>query len=90
MDKPQKTNTIIMKAILAGWNFMRLLRLVLGLAILVQGIVAKEVTTIILGIVFGGMALANIGCCGSNGCAVNYRKNVNEKEISYEELDNKK
>lgn len=79
-----------MKTVLQGWNFMRMLRLVLGVAILVQGIVGKDTMTIILGTAFGGMALANVGCCGSNGCAVNYRKNVIEKEISYEKLDNSK
>ncbi|MCY7422031.1 MAG: hypothetical protein LH478_09870 [Chitinophagaceae bacterium] len=79
-----------MKALLEGWNLMRLLRLVLGVAILVQGIVGSDVMTIILGTAFVGMALANVGCCGANGCAVNYRKNLNEKEISYEELDNTK
>ena len=79
-----------MKVILEGWNFMRALRLILGVAILVQGIVAKDVLTIVLGAAFVGMALANIGCCGTHGCAVNYRKNVTEKEISYEELDKSK
>lgn len=79
-----------MKALLEGWNVMRILRLVLGVAILLQGIVARDVVTIILGTAFGGMALANVGCCGANGCAVNYRKNLNEKEITYEELDNRK
>ena len=78
-----------MKAILNGWNFIRLLRLVLGVAILVQGIVAKDTTTILLGAAFGGMGLANIGCCGPNGCAVNTRS-VKTTKIEYEELDIKK
>ena len=79
-----------MKALLQGWNVMRILRLVLGVVILVQGIVARDVVTIILGTALGGMALFNVGCCGANGCAVTYRKNLNEKQISYEELDNRK
>ncbi len=78
-----------MKAIMQRWNFMRLLRLVLGVAILVQGIVSKDTMTIILGTAFGGMALANIGCCGSNGCAINTRAAKSQK-IKYEELDSKK
>ena len=79
-----------MKAILQGWNFMRVLRLGLGIAILVQGIVAKETMTIVLGAIFGGMALANIGCCGTNGCAVNSRSTNKTQKIDYEELDIKK
>jgi hypothetical protein len=76
MDKFKKTITIdktFMKTILQGWNFIRILRLVLALAILTQGIIARDSMAIILGIVFGGMAVANIGCCGAGGCAVNQR-----------------
>ena len=64
-----------MKTILQGWNVMRMLRLTLALVILVQGIVTGEAIAIILGVVFGGMALANIGCCGAGGCSVNPRTN---------------
>jgi hypothetical protein len=90
MDKLKKTNSIVMKAILQGWNFMRILRLGLGIAIIVQGIVAKETMTMVLGAIFGGMALANIGCCGTNGCAINNRSTTNTQTIDYEELDIKK
>jgi len=76
-----------MKTILTGWNFMRLIRLVLGVAIVVQGIVAAETISIILGIAFAGMAVANVGCCGTGGCAVN-KKSANNKteDIHYEEV----
>jgi hypothetical protein len=76
-----------MKTILQGWNFMRILRLVLALAILTQGIIARDSMAIILGLVFGGMAVANIGCCGAGGCAVN-QSSINQKteEIQYEEV----
>jgi hypothetical protein len=87
MDEFKKTNTIIMKTILQGWNFMRMLRLVLGIAILVQGIVARDTITIILGLVFGGMAVVNVGCCGAGGCAINTRSANNKTEdIQYEEV----
>lgn len=79
-----------MKAILQGWNFMRILRLGLGIAILVQGIIAKETMTVVLGVIFGGMAVANIGCCGTNGCAINSRSTNKTQKVDYEELDIKK
>ena len=79
-----------MKALLQGWNFIRILRLILGVVILVQGIVAKDPMTILLGVVVGGMAVANIGCCGTNGCAINPTPNNQTKKIHYEELDIKK
>ena len=75
-----------MKTILQGWHFMRILRLVLAIGILAQGITARDTVTIILGVVFGGMAVANIGCCGA-GCAVNQRSTNNKiKDIQYEEV----
>lgn len=90
MDQLKKTNSIIMRAILQGWNFMRILRVALGIAILIQGIVAKETMTIVLGVIFGGMAVANIGCSGTNSCAVNSRSTNKIQKIDYEELDIKK
>ena len=89
MDKFKKTNSVAMKAITQGWNFMRILRLILGIAILVQGIVAKDATAIVLGVVFGGMAVANIGCCGTTGCEVKHVTPIKNKSknINYEELD---
>lgn len=76
-----------MKTITQGWNFMRILRLVLGTAIMVQGIVARDTITIILGVVFAAMAVANIGCCGAGGCAVSSpTTNKKTKDIQYEEV----
>ena len=90
MDRLKKKNSLVMKAILQGWSFMRILRLVLGIAILVQGIVSKETISMVLGLMLGGMALSNIGCCGTNGCAINNRSTNKTQSIDYEELDIKK
>ena len=79
-----------MKAILQRWNFIRVLRLGLGIAILVQGIVAKETMAMVLGAIFGGMALANIGCSGTSGCAINSGSTNKNQSIDYEKLDIKK
>ena len=77
-----------MRAILQGWNFMRIIRLVLGVVILVQGIITKDFLTAVLGILFAGMAIANAGCCGTNGCAVNTTRPIKSKaNIEYEEVD---
>jgi hypothetical protein len=76
-----------MNTILQGWNFMRIIRLVLAIVILVQGIAAGEAVSIILGVAFGGMAIANIGCCGATGCTVGQRSTNNKsKAIEYEEV----
>jgi hypothetical protein len=78
-----------MKNILANWNFMRALRLVLGVIIIVQGVQASEWMYAIAGILLSGMAIANIGCCGVGGCNVPFKKvnpYVSNQEINYEEI----
>lgn len=76
-----------MKTILQRWDFVRVLRLVLGGAILIQGIVANDVPTMLLGSLFGGMALANIGCCGTGGCIINTPNTSTKKTSSSEGSD---
>jgi hypothetical protein len=79
-----------MRLILQGWNLMRILRLVLAIAILVQGIITKDAVSIILGLIVGGMAITNTGCCGSSGCEVKSTGTNKTNRIHYEELDHKK
>ena len=79
-----------MRIILQGWNLMRILRLVLAIAILVQGMITKDAVSIILGLIVGGMAITNKGCCGSNGCEVKSTGTNKTNRIHYEELDRKK
>lgn len=76
-----------MKTILQGWHFMRILRLVLAIVILAQGVIARDTVSIVIGAVFGAMAVANIGCCGPAGCAVNPRSTKNRtEEVQFEEV----
>ena len=79
----------MMKAILNNWSVMRGLRLVIGLTALVQSIIQKDIT---LGIIAGFLlltAIANVGCCGTRGCAVDYSNRKKQSEVAHEELDNK-
>ena len=79
----------MIKTLLNNWSIMRGLRLVIGLIALVQSVFQKDIT---LGIIAGFLlltAIANAGCCGSNGCVVNFKKGKKEKEIKYEELVSK-
>lgn len=74
---------------LKSWTFMRVLRLVLGGFAIIQAIITLDIVLGILGLVVGGMALFNIGCCGVGACNTNY-KNVNPNkeiiDIDYEEV----
>ena len=73
--------------ILTNWTFMRVLRLGLGLAVLAQAVIAKDVLFALLGLAFTAMPVFNIGCCGTAGCAVPPKKEPGTtKDITYEEV----
>lgn len=73
--------------IFSNWTFMRFLRLAMGIAILVQGIMVKDMMFAFAGILFTVMPVFNMGCCGSAGCAAPPAKEQDtKKEITYEEV----
>lgn len=75
------------QVIFSNWNFMRFLRLGLGMAILVQSAMIKDWTMAIVGLLFAAMAVFNLGCCGVSGCAVPPKKTAETTgDISYEEV----
>lgn len=78
-----------MRQLLTNWNAMRVLRLLLGVIIIVQGVSNREALYFVLGGLLVLMALAGAGCCGATGCAVDTRRRAvkEEKEIVYEEVD---
>lgn len=59
-----------MNGILRNWNFMRMLRLILGILVLIQGISSGDWLFITMGGLFALMPLLNAGCCGGS-CQVN-------------------
>jgi hypothetical protein len=66
---------------------MRFLRLGIGIAILVQAILTKDMLFALAGIIFTAMPVFNVGCCGMAGCAATPPKKQNTtKEIPYEEV----
>lgn len=76
-----------MKNYLRNWNFMRVLRLALGIFIIVQGVQTKEWVFVALGGLFSLMPLLNMGCCGASGCNTAISKSHEKTEdITYEEI----
>ena len=77
-----------MKTILHNWHFMRLLRVILAVAILIQSWYAKDSTAAVIGLLLLVMAFLNVGCCGSNDCYVvpKKKKNVSVNDSVYEEV----
>jgi hypothetical protein len=78
----------MIQSIWSNWNFMRFVRLVLGIAIIVQAVIARDWMMGILGTLFTSMPVFNIGCCGVGGCTTPAVKINTEstKDITYEEV----
>ena len=70
------------------WNFMRLLRLGLGIYISVQAIETLSILSGIVAVFFLFQAITNTGCCGTKSCAVPIKKGNSDKieEVEYEEI----
>ena len=64
-----------MKRIFKNWNFIRLLRLAMGLAIIYQGIISRQWIFVFLGGVFTLLPIVNIGCGGTNSCDLDRENN---------------
>jgi hypothetical protein len=79
------------KSLWQNWRFIRLLRLLLGLAALVQAIVLRDVLLSALGIVLLLMAVFNMGCFNGISCAVNTSGRTNKntvEDVEYEKVNN--
>lgn len=76
-----------MKNYLRNWNFMRIIRLLLGVVIIVQGFQSNDWIFVGLGALFTLMPLLNIGCCGTSACNIPNPKNKNKAEdVIYQEV----
>ena len=75
------------QTIFTNWTFIRFLRLALGIAVLVQAVIAKDILFAFLGLIFTAMPVFNIGCCGTQGCYVPPNKDQDKaKDVTYEEV----
>lgn len=77
-----------MRGYLRSWNFMRILRFVVGVFIVVQGVQSNQWMIVALGGVFALMPLFNIGGCGPTGCNVpSPREHKSVKGITCKEVE---
>lgn len=79
--------------ILSGWNFMRMLWLIMGIGITIQAITESNFLMLLPGLYFVFTALANVGCFAGS-CATGFNSNTSSKkdaitEIEYEEVPSK-
>lgn len=79
----------ILSSLKQRWDFVRILRLVIGVTVIGQAFIMHEWLLGIGGGMLTTMAVLNIGCCGAQGCAVAPKKdvvNVDLDETRFEEV----
>jgi hypothetical protein len=74
--------------ILAPWDWLRIIRLIIGVSVVFQAIVMQSWLLVAAGVLLAIMAVLNMGC-GVNGCApvTPTREQLRkDQEISFEEI----
>lgn len=67
-----------MNRILKNWDFIRVVRLLIGIGIAIYSITSKDYIFFMLGGLLLFQAIMNVSCCGAGGC---YTDNQQEKNI---------
>jgi hypothetical protein len=77
--------------LLSDWNFMRFVRLGLGVYIGIQAFETQSILSGLLSAFLLYQVVTNTGCCGSNGCALPKRKNNTDttEDVTFEEITSK-
>ena len=80
-----------MQTLLSDWNFMRFVRLGLGVYIGIQAFQTQSILSGILAAFLLYQVVTNTGCCGANGCAIPTKKNNTDttEDVEFEEITSK-
>lgn len=80
--------------VLSGWNFMRVLCLIMGIGIIIQAVKEQDFLILLPGFYFVFAALANIGCfagsCATGLNTGNRTKKDATTQVEFEEIHSKK
>lgn len=76
------------QTILTNWTFLRVLRLLVGLAVIVQALIVSDPLLGAAGLLFSSMAVFNAGCCGTARCATPTKRSSSKSvnETTYEDV----
>lgn len=79
------------QTLLSDWNFMRFVRLALGVYIGIQAYQTQSILSALLAAFLLYQVITNTGCCGANGCAVPLKEKNNDtvQDVEYEEITTK-
>jgi hypothetical protein len=86
-----QTITYFKTMLLSPWNFMRWLRLILGIYVGVQAILLTDALAGLISVFFLYQAITNTGCFGAASCAVpTSRPSGKTEEVTFEEINENK
>jgi hypothetical protein len=79
------------QTLLTDWNFMRFVRLGLGVYIGIQAYQTQSIISSLLAAFLLYQVITNTGCCGTNGCAIPTKKNNTDttEDVEFEEITSK-
>jgi len=91
MEQPEKQIKMTKQRLLTGWNFMRLMRLGIGVFFAIQAIQMHDGLIGVIAALLLFQVASNTGCCGANVCEVSSRKKPSDKtyDVSFEEIKTK-
>ena len=72
-----------------NWNLIRIIRLMLGIYILIDGVYTRQWIFVVAGALFSLMPLLNIGCCVAGNCDMqpdNRKPEKRDADIVFEEI----
>jgi hypothetical protein len=79
-----------MNRIFNNWDMVRVIRTIIGISIIGQGIASNQTAVWLMGTAFTSMAVFNVGCFGSGNCAVNTKAPQNAQnntdDLIFEEV----
>jgi hypothetical protein len=75
---------MLKQPITGHWNFMRILRLILGAVFLFGGVLHKDNLSVFTGVFLLFQAVFNASCCSTSSCAQNSK--TSGEKISPEKL----
>lgn len=70
-----------------GWNFMRILRMGMGVIAVGVAIYDRDSLLGLAGAFLLLMGLFNLGCCGTGGCALPNRNSHTTKQVVADEVE---
>lgn len=76
----------IKQILLSGWNLNRVIRLILGIAILIQYLQQRDIFILMISVMLILQALFNVACCSNGNCKIEPKTSKNKEETTFEEI----